>query len=443
MNVLLVFSDQQNPMALGRRNAQYITPHLDQLCEEGVLFENGYSANPVCGPYRGCLMTGQFTSHCKVFCNNDPLCADAYSLASAMKDAGYATSYVGKWHLGATGNIPVAQEYRKGFTRFMGYQCYNGFNPAAPYYNDVKFFNQDDKCFSLPLHRTDATTALAVEELRLLAQAEKPFFLAVSYQAPHYPEQPAAEYAKLYTDTVFQMREDYLPTDPYTPTKSPASKTPVETCPDYQNYGGNMQQYLRLYAGLCTQIDAGVGKLTQTLKALNLYDDTMIIYTSDHGDMQGSRGLKNKCHPYELSCGVPFIVRYPNGRCGEQSKELVSCVDVYPTLLELANADAKSALDGVSLLPYLKGNSEKTQDFVIAEHTSTQQWRMIRTARFKLIVSLSYEPKELYDLCDDSLEQKNLKDCEQYQAQIKHMLAILKKKTGIISASPQTEFTNS
>ncbi|MEG2165765.1 MAG: sulfatase-like hydrolase/transferase, partial [Ruthenibacterium sp.] len=82
MNVLLVFSDQQNPMALGRRNAQYITPHLDQLCEEGVLFENGYSANPVCGPYRGCLMTGQFTSHCKVFCNNDPLCADAYSLAS-------------------------------------------------------------------------------------------------------------------------------------------------------------------------------------------------------------------------------------------------------------------------------------------------------------------------------------------------------------------------
>ena len=191
-----------------------------------------------------------------------------------------------------------------------------------------------------------------------------------------------------------------------------------------------MAEYKRLYAALCTQVDAGVGRIIDTLKELGVYDDTLIIYTSDHGDMQGSHGLKNKGYPYEKSAGVPFVVRCPGGRKGVVSDALVSAVDIYPTLLEAAGIKRHEGLDGCSLLKYLKGEESKVQDYIISEYALDGPWRMIRTPKYKLVCTLDdYSPLALYDMEQDQYEMSDLKGLPEYADVIRELTAILKEKT--------------
>ncbi len=203
MNILVIFADQQHKYALGAVDSQFITPNLDTLCKEGVLFENGYSNNPVCGPYRGCLMTGSYTNHCQVINNGDPLPDHLPSMAQILRDHGYMTGFTGKWHLGGNGATPIPENIRGGFERFIGYQCYNGFEPKPPYNNAVVFFDENNQPHQFDKHRTDATTDLAISQLNEMIASGKPFFQLVGNQAPHYPEQPSETFAKLYEGKIF------------------------------------------------------------------------------------------------------------------------------------------------------------------------------------------------------------------------------------------------
>ena len=430
MNILLIFSDQQHKYSLGKVNPEFITPNLDALADDGVLFANGYSPNPVCGPYRGCLMTGQYTSRCRVYDNGFPLPNGVPTIAGKLSEAGYQTSYVGKWHLGGNGQGVIEECNRGGFKRFIGYQCYNGFDTRPPFNNKVVFADENNVLHEFKEHRTDVTARLAVERMREL-DMNKPFFMAVSFQAPHYPEQPLDEYAALYKGKVFTKTPDYSYVEPYTPTFSPYSPRPFDGCPDYQRYGGNMDEYQRLYAGMVTQVDAGVGKIIDELKRLGKYDDTMIIYTSDHGDMQGSHGLKNKCYPHEKSAGVPFIVRLPGGRRGEISDCIVNGVDIMPTALELAGLEVNSATDGKSFLKYMQGKADKINDYIISEYVLHEcPWRKIRTDKYKLTVTMNdYKPLSLYDMQNDVWELNDLKDAVDSTNIIPQLTKVLKEHT--------------
>lgn len=442
MNVLVIFSDQQHKYSLGCVDSQFVTPNLDALAGDGVLFRNGYSNNPVCGPFRGCLMTGQYTSHCRVYDNCWELPQGTPTIADQMNAAGYETSYVGKWHLGGNGNGPIPEEIRGGFKHFIGYQCYNGFDPRPPFSNTVSFFDEQDQEHVYDKHRTDVTTDIAIDRLKEIANGEKPFFMMVSYQAPHYPEQPSDEYAELYKDVVFADQPGDEPVDPYTPTFSPFSPRPFENCPDYQRYGGNMVKYRQLYAGLVSQVDAGVGRIVSTLKELGCYDDTLIIYTSDHGDMQGSHGLKNKCFPHEKSAGVPFIARLPGGASGVVTDALVSGVDIFPTALDAAGVSRIDGLDGQSFLPFLKTGEGQFNDYIISEYvTGKQPWRMVRTPQYKLTVSRDeYAPISLYDMQADPFELTDLKDEPGMAGVIDELTAVLRSCTeavGSVQATPE------
>lgn len=429
MNILFIFSDQQHRYAFGKMNKQFITPNLDKLCEDGVLFKNGYSNNPICGPYRGCLFTGQYTSRCKVTHNEFPLPKDTESMQEALQKKGYYTSYVGKWHLGGRDQGVIDASLRPGFDKFIGYQCYNGFDPNPPFNNDVTFADENDELHTFKKHRTDVTTDLALDALVDASEKDKDFFLGVSYQAPHYPEQPSEEFAEIYKDVIFDLPKDYTEIDPYTPTQSPYSPRPIENCPDFMRYGNNIQEYMRLYAGLCSQVDAGVGKIIDKLKELNLYENTLIIYTADHGDMQGSKGLKNKCLPYEKSAGVPMIIRHPNGLKNVVSDELVSAVDFFPTFMSVANTTTDTYLDGTDLTAFLTGKKETIQDYIISEFLCGDPWRMLRDRKYKLVTTKDYLPTELYDMIDDNLEEYNLINDGNYKDVISKMCELLKEKT--------------
>lgn len=402
MNILFIFTDQQNRYALGcMDNPDIDTPNLDKLAKKGVLFRRCYSNNPICGPFRGSLMTGQYTSRCGVNNNGDPLPSEITTFADAFNSAGYETSWIGKWHLGGNGNGPIPEEIRGGFKNFTGYQCYNGF------YDDVCFYDESNREHRFEKHRTEVTTDLAINQLEVLTQSDKPFLMMMSYQAPHYPEQPAPEYAELYRNRRIKRRTNCQDIDPYTPTFSPPSPRPFEKDPDYQHYGNKLDQYIRLYNAMCTQIDANVGRLLDTLERLGVAEETMVVFTSDHGDMQGSHGLKNKCLPYEESAGIPLICYVPGLPGDRISDALVSGIDMMPTCLELAGLPQVDSVDGKSFAPILRGEIDSARDTVFSENDN---WCMIVKGPWKLVADRqdgSLVPTLFFNLIEDPYEMNN------------------------------------
>lgn len=417
MNILLIFADQMHKYALGKVNDEVYTPNLDKLSEEGVLFNNTYSNNPICGPFRGNLLTGQYSSYNQVIHNGDPLPDNIPSLADAFNEADYETSFVGKWHLGGNGNGPILENIRGGFKHFIGYQCYNGF------IDNVCFYDEKNQEHKYDQHRTDVTTKIAIERIKKLNASNKPFIQAVGYQAPHYPEQPSPRFEEIYKDKTFSFTPDYKEVDPYTPTFSPRSPRPFDDCPDYQRYGNDMQEYLRLYYAMVSQIDAGIGEIMDCLEELKIKDNTVVIFTSDHGDMQGSHGMKNKCLPYEKSCGIPLIISCPQGRKNIESDILLSSIDLYPTLLDLASLPQKEHLQGKSIANYLLGEKQVVSEPVFAEFLCGKNtWKMVRKGDYKLTVD--WETKEaihLFNLKEDPYELNNLIKENKYISMVKKL----------------------
>jgi len=410
-NIVLIFTDQMHKYALGKVSDYVKTPNLDRLCENGILFTDNYSNCPICGPYRGNLFSGMYTSHNQVINNGDPLPKNIPAMADAFNKGGYETSFVGKWHLGGGGNNPITEDIRGGFRHFIGYQCYNGFH------ENVCFYDEADNEYHYNEHRTDVTTQLAIERLKMLHKTGKSFLHVIGYQAPHYPVQPSPKYEKLYEGIEFPYEVDYQEVDPYTPTYSPASPRPFEECSDYQKYGNNMKEYLRLYYAMVSQVDDGVGQILHTLEELNIKDDTVIIFTSDHGDMQGSHGFKNKVLPYEKSCGTPLIVSVPDGIKNQQCSSPVSAIDLYPTCLDYANLPHETHLQGNSFAPYTLGYKQNIDWPVYAELLcSEKRWKMVRTQRYKLTVDWdSKQPYLLFDMQNDPFEMNNLINDHEYE----------------------------
>lgn len=400
LNLLFIFADQMHAFAMGcMGNRQIHTPHLDRLATQGVLFENAYSNAPLCTPFRGTLFTGRYASQTGVRGNEHAIPAGERTLAACLNDAGYRTSYVGKWHLGGKGNVWVEPGLRAGFKDFLGYQCYNDYREG------VWFFDEEGRKIERPGHRTDVTTDLAVERLERIA--DRPFALFVSYQNPHYPLQPSPEYEAMYDGVAIARRPNAVDIDPYTPTFSPPSPKPKEDDPVYRKYGGDLDAYLRCYYAMVSQLDANVGRLLDALERLGVADTTAVIFTSDHGDMQGSHGLKNKGVHWEESTRIPLIIRAPGGRRGARVTTPVSGIDFFPTCLDFAGAPPEPRAEGISLAPCVFEPGEPPLRPVFAEERG---WCMVRLGRYKYVARTpDLEPLHLFDLETDPYEMRDLK----------------------------------
>ncbi len=392
-NVVYVFSDQHRAEAVGfAGNADVLTPNLDKLREESVHFATAVSTVPVCSPYRASFLTGQFPLTHGVFVNDVHLRHDAPSIADAFRTAGYDTAYIGKWHVNGRGrSAPIPLSDRQGFEAWKVLECTHDYHHSRYYADD------GTRAMTWPGYDAEAQTQSAIAYLKNRRNHSQPFFLALSWGPPHNPYGTAPErFQALYRDRAMRLR----------PNVPEAMRAQAEA-------------ELRGYYAHVTALDHGLGELWQALKTEGLENDTLWVYTSDHGDMLYSQGQVRKQRPWDESIRVPFLLHYP-ARLGRAPREVTAPLgspDIMPTLLALADVAVPPSVEGSNWAPHLDGEAPPPGEAALiacihpfGEYARAQggrEYRGIRTDRYTYVRDLA-GPWLLYDNLRDPYQQANL-----------------------------------
>lgn len=382
-NIVLVLVDEWRAQAFGHAgdpNAH--TPALDRLASESIVFDQAVSGHPVCCPARASFMTGQYPLRHGVFINDVPLETEDVTLAEAFADGGYSTAYIGKWHLhGSPGGSFerreqfVPPEARLGFQYWKAAECTHDYNRSA-------YFDQDE-----PSPRYwDGYDAFGQTEdaITLLREHEgSPLFLMLSFGPPHFPLDSAPEqYRQMYAQREIVLRENV-------PEAARARAT----------------EDLRGYYAHIAAIDECVGRILKAVEGSN----TIVVFTSDHGDMLWSQGLEYKLVPWDESVRVPLFVRVP-GRGAEHRHALFNSADLMPTLLGLAGLDIPASVQGQDLLAEEGPNSAllgAPAAFSSLRRCGFDEYRGVRTHRYTYVRTIR-GPWLLYDNLEDPFQLANL-----------------------------------
>ena len=383
-NILFVFADQLRAQACSILNQGPVpTPALGRLASEGVTFTTAVSNCPVCTPYRASLLTGQYPLTNGLFINDVQLSPHAVSIGKVLKGEGYQTAYIGKWHLDG----PNRRKFTPPGPRRQGFDFWAVGNCTHDYFHSVYYRDEPEPLFCEG-YDAIAQTELARKWMREHHDSNSPFCLFLSWGPPHNPYRQVPEkYLQESTARSYRCRPN---------------------CP-----APNEQDILGYYAHVAA-LDDCLGGLLDELDELGLKDDTIVVFTSDHGDMLGSQGVERKQWPWDESILVPFVLRYPQlGNAPRTVPNPFGCVDVMPTLLKLARQDIPHTVQGVDFSPLLRGEScslpESALIVSIAPFSENQgpAWRGIRTERYTYVSTLE-GPWLLYDNEDDPYQMKNL-----------------------------------
>ena len=405
-NVIVFFTDQQRYDTTGiNGNPCGLTPNFDRLAAGGTHVPLAFTPQPVCGPARAVIQTGKFATTTGNHRNGLPLGRDHRSMADYFNDAGYFTGLIGKWHLGS--RFDYVEEHDRA-----GYQWWLGANiiEATSTQYDTRIFDNENRPVKLPGYRSDALTDAAI---RFVDEHQRePFFLFLSFLEPHFQNQfdcfPAP-------DGLGEVPAGYIP-------------------PDLASLGGTSWQHLAGYYGMVKRLDEGLGRIMDALKSLGLAEDTIILFTSDHGCHFKTRNdeYKRSCH--DSSVRVPMALSGGPFTGGGRLREMVSLVDVAPTLLDACGIPVPEDMQGRSILPLLRGGTAPEPRDIFIQISETQVGRAIRTRRWKYSVeALGRDPLAdagadvyteafLYDLEYDPYELTNLIH-SQAHAQVCEILA--------------------
>jgi arylsulfatase A-like enzyme len=391
-NVVVFFTDQQRWDTIGLNgNPLDLTPNLDRMGMEGTFVPHAFTCQPVCGPARACLQTGKYATTVGCHVNGIPLPENETTLAHHFKNAGYHTGYIGKWHLHK--GEPVPEGKRGGYEYWLAANILEFTSDA---YHTVLYDN-DDNPVTLPGYRVDALTDAAIRYID--NHKEHPFFLFLSFIEPH-----------------FQNHRDDYPA-PYGYAERYVSRW---IPPDLAALGGNSHQHLGGYCGMIKRLDEALGRLLDALRSLQLLEDTIVIFTSDHGNHFRTRNSEYKRSPHDSSIRIPMAMHGGPFSGGGRVRELVSLIDIPPTLLDAAGIPVPPEMQGRSMLPLLRGEREDWPGEVFVQISESQIGRAIRTHRWKYAVqapkgislrnpsSDTYEEACLYDLQADPYELTNL-----------------------------------
>jgi arylsulfatase A-like enzyme len=398
-NVIVFFTDQQRWDTTGvHGNPLELTPNFDRMAQQGTHLYNTFTCQPVCGPARSCMQTGLYATASGCYRNAIPLPENLKTIAHHFRDGGYHTAYIGKWHLADENPVPEAK--RGGYDYWL---ASNVLELTSDAYHTTLYDN-DNQEVNLPGYRVDALTDAAIRYID--GHQENPFFMFLSYLEPHHQNH----------------MDDYPAPDIYRDRY-----TSRWTPPDLAALGGTAHQHLGGYYGMVKRLDEALGRLLDALTSLSLIDNTIVLFTSDHGCHFKTRNDEYKRSAHDSSIRVPAAVQGPGFNSGGQIRELVSLIDIPPTLLDAAGLPVPKEMQGRSIVPLVKPQYTDWQEEVFIQISESQVGRAIRTQRWKYSVvapdkhgwndasSDHYVEEFLYDLQADPYELTNLIGLESHQ----------------------------
>ena len=419
-NILFVFADQLRPDMLGPYGGANIpTPNLDRLAREGMTFDNALSTTPLCTPYRGMLLTGRYPTQSGLLLNRvdvspqqNPEC-----MAQLFGAAGYDTGFLGKWHLSAgirriserlAGDAEALERYKRENPHYeftppgperLGFEHWEAYNYHTAF-RDYWFYRDAPEKIRTGKYETDALVDQAIEYMGGRAAEDPPFLLLVAPHPPHPPFAP--DYCP--PGYLERVRQELAWRD----------NVPAQAA-------ATLSLQVRCYLAMILHLDDCLGRLLDFLDDEGLSETTLLVVTSDHGEMHGSHGLTGKCYPYAESVDLPLFMRWPGTiAAGSRSAELYTPMDHLPTLCTLAGIPRPQQAEGTDLSDLLRGSAAPTRDAVlmatyVAGYANFRsggrrpEWRGVRTQRHTYARRLDGN-RFLFDNVDDPYQLRNLAD---------------------------------
>ncbi len=420
-NIIFYFTDQQRADTCGCFGQPLnITPNLDRLASEGVKFDYAFSPQPVCGPCRALFQTGKYPTETGCFRNNVMLPGNIKTLADYIEEAGYETAYIGKWHLASDGELEkppkidhtitaIPQELRGGYTGFWRTADVLEFTSHG---YDGYVFDENNNRIDFKGYRADCITDLALDFFDE-RDTEKPFFMTISHIEPHH--QNDRKHYEGPEGSKEKFKDYILPED----LKALKGDAEIEY-PDY--------------LGACENLDKNLGKLVEKLKEKNLYDNTIIIFASDHGShfktrnrdshLNGYDDYKRSCH--DACLRVPLVIAGGPYKGGVAVEELVSTESLPKTILAIAGVDVGDAMIGENLLNVVEKKDKERPNQIFAQISESRVGRCVRTPRYTYSIyapgvnggeaasSDVYADDFLYDMEKDPYQLNNVVDNPDY-----------------------------
>lgn len=403
-NVLFIMSDQHSAHALGCfGNKEVSTPNLDKLATQGVRFVNAFCQTAQCVPSRYSIWTGRYARSTGTYGNGNGQNANENTVADLFRKAGYTTGTIGKHHM-----IMNAGNQNHGFDVVMVPN--DRAKPVNPLPYDEVHPGRSEVGES-PLSNENHTCGLITQESIKFMESnkDKPFVLWCSFPGPHTPITPSAPWSRQYDPKKLTLPPNHLALDPQMPGQSGLLAKSGKYANDFSH-----NQTLAYYYGLVSQIDYNVGQMVAELDKLGLTENTIIVYTADHGEMMSEHSAWTKgMTGYDATVRVPLILKYGKAFSGgREMKDLVCSIDLLPTLLDLSGLEIPKNIEGKSLVN-LQSGSGKWREYAFSELGSSTQTSVI-TVRGKVAKYVLFrrngkvEYEQFFDLKNDPWEKSNL-----------------------------------
>lgn len=414
-NLIYVFADQLRYFSLGYTgdgNAQ--TPNIDALCAQSTDLCQAVSGHPVCAPYRASLFTGKYTTSTGMVINEIRMNTNHHTFADVLNENGYETAYIGKWHMYAAelGNhydpknsyIPRGRD-RLGFDGyFAGYNFRHEYGVGTAYYH----LDSPEKIY-YDKYEPDAQVDMAIEQMKRLSGQEKPFALFLSIGTPHDPwvaENVPPEYLERFKDRDFKLPPNYLDeNDSHADEWARLSR----------EERSELTEWMRVYYAMVSNLDDNIGRLMEAVRRMGLEENSIIVFTSDHGELFGAHGRRAKNIFYEEAVRVPFLVRW-KGELAEGVKRdfVFNTVDIMPSFLSMMGLPVPDEVEGNDLAACIRGETDTEEGALMmctgptAVFGDGNEWRAYRTKKFTYAVFKSDGMELLFDNRNDPCQMKNL-----------------------------------
>lgn len=428
-NLIFVFADQLRARSLGcYGDKKAITPHIDRFARQSLQFDQMVANSPVCTAYRATLMTGKYTTSHGMVINELRMNPNQRCFGHVLRDGNYRTAYIGKWHLYANelghhrevrNSFVPKGEHRLGFDD--EWKAYNfnhlNYSPDAFWHGDeaeINYYGDGE-------YESDAQTDFAIDFIRRANRdGQQPFAMFLSWGPPHDPwtrDNVPDRFWRMFENVQFPNPSNYRAQndEPY--------------CDDWARLSDGDREQLaewrRGYYAQVTSIDEAFGRLMAALEAADLADDTIVVFTSDHGEMFGAHGRRAKNIFYEEACHVPLLLRWPGKvSAGRRSSACISSVDLMPTLLSLLDLDIPASVEGSNVAPHILDAAIAGPDQALLQICGAtavwedgHEWRALRTARYTYARYRRDGSELLFDRSTDPLQHRNIiNDPEQAEA---------------------------